>query len=431
MTELVLRESSRIRLARALAYRKLVPLESKLIEAHSRGALPDKIAVPCCACPGEVTFVVPKTDLDRPTMFHTVPYCARFNETNTADGIVQYLRDCAPQRERIAAAERMLTEARTPGSALKEFKRVTGFTPIEFVAFLKKLALQVPLPPLTSALNVEVATMGVAHVLWSAMPELSTEGELEAAMEILLGTTDPAILRVRNTLRGVLDRLSPSPVAVNLYMSFLRRWRESSYARLEVGHKLAAALCLTDIPDDLEIGHPWDAWSLIVPDGLLGELARIWVAVPESGDGKVVCFFIDRRGYQITNSEPQFTKMAISLVIGCALALSNPEDFRKDKQRRPTARSAKHRTGGSPDLGQARFMLSAPVSIDLRDHVREALSGKTRRGGSPTVQFLVRGHWRQQAHGPARALRKTLWIQPFWKGPEESRVLLRTYKADK
>lgn len=44
---------------------------------------------------------------------------------------------------------------------------------------------------------------------------------------------------------------------------------------------------------------------------------------------------------------------------------------------------------------------------------------------------IVRGHWRQQAHGPARALRKTLWIQPFWKGPEESRVLLRTYKADK
>ncbi len=122
--------------------------------------------------------------------------------------------------------------------------------------------------------------------------------------------------------------------------------------------------------------------------------------------------------------------MAISLVIGCALALSNPEDFRKDRQHRPTARSSKHRTGGAPDLGQARFMLSAAVSVDLRDHVREALSGKKRGGGSPTVQFLVRGHWRQQAHGPARSLRKTLWIQPFWKGPEESRVLLRTYKAE-
>jgi len=61
--------------------------------------LPDQITVRCCGCSGEVTFVAPKAD-DRPTMFHTMPYCARFDETNTPDGIVQYLRDCNDARER-------------------------------------------------------------------------------------------------------------------------------------------------------------------------------------------------------------------------------------------------------------------------------------------------------------------------------------------
>lgn len=49
---------------------------------------------------------------------------------------------------------------------------------------------------------------------------------------------------------------------------------------------------------------------------------------------------------------------------------------------------------------------------------------------SPTVQFLVRGHWRQQAHGPGHSLRKPIWIEPFWKGPEEARVLLRQHRVE-
>ncbi len=333
------------------------------------------------------------------------------------------------QREALLRTEQMLLEGplgKDPWEAqVAKFKELSGMSPVEFCAFLKKLALEAPLPPLTSALNVEVASMGCAHVLWSAMAHLAPRKEqIETAIELLSATNDPTVLRVKSTVIALLQHLNPS--AVTDYVSFLRKWRESSYARLEVGHKLAASLCLTDIPDDLVVQHPWGAWSLIVPDGLLGDLARVWVSMPAHEEA--VCFLIDRRGHQMTNVDPQLTKMVISLVGGCSLALSNPEDFRKDKQHRPTARSSKHRSGGAPDLGQARFMLSAPVSVDLREHVQQALSGK-KGGGSPTVQFLVRGHWRQQAHGPARSLRKTLWIQPFWKGPEESRVLLRTYKA--
>jgi hypothetical protein len=55
------------------------------------------ITLPCCACKGTVTFQVPESDQDHPTFFHTMPPCERFDQTNTTDDIVKYMRDCAPK----------------------------------------------------------------------------------------------------------------------------------------------------------------------------------------------------------------------------------------------------------------------------------------------------------------------------------------------
>jgi hypothetical protein len=58
------------------------------------------------------------------------------------------------------------------------------------------------------------------------------------------------------------------------------------------------------------------------------------------------------------------------------------------------------------------------------------------RLGSREVSFrlkhrhIVRGHYRKQAHGPARSLRTRIWIVPFWRGPEEGAALVHTYKLD-
>lgn len=42
-------------------------------------------------------------------------------------------------------------------------------------------------------------------------------------------------------------------------------------------------------------------------------------------------------------------------------------------------------------------------------------------------RYLVRGHWRNQAYGPNRSKRQLKWIAPYWKGPEDTEVLERTY----
>lgn len=56
------------------------------------------------------------------------------------------------------------------------------------------------------------------------------------------------------------------------------------------------------------------------------------------------------------------------------------------------------------------------------------------RGGSREIAFrlkhrhIVRAHFRQQAYGPNHTLRKEIYINAFWKGPEEGAKLVHTYK---
>lgn len=42
--------------------------------------------------------------------------------------------------------------------------------------------------------------------------------------------------------------------------------------------------------------------------------------------------------------------------------------------------------------------------------------------GPIVVRTRVSGHWRNQPHGPGRELRKLIWIEPFWRGPDDGVV---------
>ena len=48
-------------------------------------------------------------------------------------------------------------------------------------------------------------------------------------------------------------------------------------------------------------------------------------------------------------------------------------------------------------------------------------------GGKLQVRFMVRGHWRQQPHGPGGRERKLLWIRPHYKGPDLAAVINKPY----
>lgn len=313
----------------------------------------------------------------------------------------------------------------------RNFATVTGSSVDEIRQRATAALREIPTPPLDTAKNVETAAMGYPFFV----SRLGTDHPDLAAL--LLRGDAPGREKFEN-LRHYQNKAiymvsgNQEDVKVDV-LEFLDEWHRCAYARLELGHRLAASLCMTDV-SGIEVKMPWTAWSLVVPDGLLGdEVARIWVLDREKDDKRQVASIVmNRRGYHAGGLSAVTKEMIVSLVIGSALALSNPDEFKKERQHRPGAH-AKGRKGGAPDFGQVRYMLAAPVSIDLREHVLAALdderSGK-RRGSSPKVQFLVRGHWRRQACGAGLTERRTIWIQPFWKGPEESRVLLRAHKVE-
>lgn len=103
--------------------------------------------------------------------------------------------------------------------------------------------------------------------------------------------------------------------------------------------------------------------------------------------------------------------------------------------------------GGMPERGQKKVGPDVPVERDHKELPRFRvgrpikLSPTTRkmlyeRNSSAShrelmSRFMVRGHWRNQVHGPGRTLRKRMWIEPYWKGPENvTEALLRAYEVE-
>lgn len=68
------------------------------------------------------------------------------------------------------------------------------------------------------------------------------------------------------------------------------------------------------------------------------------------------------------------------------------------------------------------------LNKQLRDTARSAcVSGRDPQRWILQKRFIVRGHWKQQAHGPGRADRKLIFVEPYWKGPADTPVVTRAY----
>jgi hypothetical protein len=77
-----------------------------------------------------------------------------------------------------------------------------------------------------------------------------------------------------------------------------------------------------------------------------------------------------------------------------------------------------------------RFRIGRPIKLGPK--LRSAIHAASQGGASWKLEsrFVVRGHWRNQAHGPDRSLRRRQWIQPYYKGPEGlTDALERTFEV--
>jgi hypothetical protein len=63
--------------------------------------------------------------------------------------------------------------------------------------------------------------------------------------------------------------------------------------------------------------------------------------------------------------------------------------------------------------------------VSIHRQVRATSTPAAPSGRTVHVRFPVSGFWRDQPYGKGRALRKRIWIDEHWRGPEDAPVLLR------
>lgn len=117
------------------------------------------------------------------------------------------------------------------------------------------------------------------------------------------------------------------------------------------------------------------------------------------------------------------------LIVNTALYMSNPDANSVQKQRLGPSPELKRRARGGKKSDQRAleaatlpvtyFKVGAGFSVDAGVRARSLADDETRE---LTKRFMVRGHWRRQAHGAGRKERRLQWVKPFWKGPEWAEV---------
>jgi hypothetical protein len=268
------------------------------------------------------------------------------------------------------------------------------------------------------------------------------------------------------------------------------RWCDQGFPVVTMGEKYFAALAATDVSEDLlaDIEAPWKCFMIEVPDDLLRlwdpdeqkrvKITRIlvqrfygaeatlpqylpaqgyefkwlwrWVVFTESGqhiwrsglakdlivpvtfgEREVLAYYDPEReeafSDQIAHDERLYMLIG-RFVLNVCLAMSDPSNVKEvgGSHARYKGGSSRNPRTGPPE--QRVYKLGKPLTIDCRSPMREYLEGGRRTPGVISAQFLVRGHWRNQPHGPKSTLRRRQWIQPHWKGPQDGPIQLRTVK---
>lgn len=264
-------------------------------------------------------------------------------------------------------------------------------------------------------------------------------------------------------LKGCIDEEPLESSGVTAYnLHFARRWARVGFPVVEMGHRTAASLMFTHGTDAIE--SPWPAFVVKVPDGLVvlassekhATLVRVLVLPPSSSipvwnlrldfrrpSGEVRPFRVPMKSLDGELTEEvdwtameapgkdvglrRAIEMVGRLVAGACMLASAKQDI-VERPWQPKAKSERRRSPGVEPPTGTRFIVTKNVALDLRDQVHEYIGGKSRNGAKLTVQFVVRGHRRWQACGPHHSQHKLIWVNPYWKGPEEGRALVRGYE---
>lgn len=67
--------------------------------------------------------------------------------------------------------------------------------------------------------------------------------------------------------------------------------------------------------------------------------------------------------------------------------------------------------------------------IVVKPPERVALPTLEASGWKMTIRTKTRGHWKKQAYGPGRLLRRRIFVDSYWRGPDTAAVVYRDYQV--
>jgi hypothetical protein len=307
-------------------------------------------------------------------------------------------------------------------------------------------------------------------------------------------TVDHALMRIGRDLwqatyaKGMSDEKARGVIEADPRLQaetgrFAAKWAVHAFQRMTTSHTYAAyCMSMDPSPEVLSpVEEAWRAWSVMVPNGMLAwatedgtcfEFRRILVAVYDS---RAWMGFYDYSGpggserFTVTDDAPTLAellsrnedghvsadlgavryrfdanggqcaraiRLGRCLVAGLLLSLQNAESIKvRDVEERKGKPGKSHREDGEP--AHRMVIVGHALKIDCRPAVSSYIAtGKGSKGskggkpGLPAVQWMVRGHYRQQVCGVGRLGRRKTWIKPFWKGKADAPILTHARRID-
>jgi hypothetical protein len=235
------------------------------------------------------------------------------------------------------------------------------------------------------------------------------------------------------------------------------KWCGCGFPRLRLRAARAALLAATCIPGDLvgDVRPPWPAflinlegeeqlladpdrpgvfydqievlysdatgrptWTFFRRSPTCENYSRLWTTPEEWGSDLDSLRLFDR---DEIDPQSRIFQVVSRIVLGLCLHLSMPGVQEAASTRAKSKRFRRDRSG-PPQM--TNFVLGNDVKVDFSRAIRDYIC---RGGRAVTVQSMVRGHWKRQAHGPGHSLRKLIHIEPYWRGPEGAPVLVRAH----
>jgi hypothetical protein len=235
--------------------------------------------------------------------------------------------------------------------------------------------------------------------------------------------------------------------------SWFLSWGHHNYNVFDLSSDFVAAMLLTD-PEALSIDTirlPFRGILMLLPDGFArdsggGSFTKVHVCEVKGETGDILDITasnghrilstsaksdaVTLRGLSAFGSEEEWgvdddQDRRVIRTLQCVVLglVAYTSCVTGAAERRVTRRGSREATSPTPtywDVGRT-------VRIDP-NLVRAARSGSREIALRLKYRHIVRGHYRNQAVGPGRKERRSTWIAPFWKGPEDGAKIVHTYK---